>query len=60
MKKLFAAVLATAMMFTMAGCKSLYQLDPASKTEQELDQVFRLTDPEHRTYRCIYCETKAN
>ena len=36
MKKIFAAVLATAMMFTMAGCKSLYQLDPASKTEQEL------------------------
>ena len=31
-----------------------------TKTEQELDQVFRLTDPEHRIYRCIYCETKAN
>ncbi len=28
--------------------------------EQELDQVFTLTDPEHRIYRCIYCETKAN
>ena len=28
--------------------------------EQELDQVFRLTDPEKRVYRCIYCETKAN
>jgi predicted small lipoprotein YifL len=39
MKKIFAAVLATAMMFTMAGCKSLYQLDPASKTEQELGKI---------------------
>ncbi len=27
--------------------------------EQEVDHVFRLTDPEHRTYRCIYCESKA-
>ena len=28
--------------------------------EQELDQIFRLADPDHRIYRCIYCETKAN
>ena len=28
--------------------------------EQELDQMFRLADPEHGVYRCIYCETKAN
>ena len=28
-------------------------------TEQELDPVFRLTDPENKIYRCIYCETKA-
>ena len=27
--------------------------------EQELDQIFRLTDEEKREYRCIYCETKA-
>lgn len=27
--------------------------------EQELPNVFRLTDREHRTYRCIYCESKA-
>ena len=31
-----------------------------TKTEQELDQVFRLTDAEKREYRCIYCEAKAN
>ena len=31
-----------------------------SSVEQELDQVFRLTDKETKTYRCIYCETKAN
>ena len=28
-------------------------------TEQELPQVFKLTDKENRVYRCIYCETKA-
>ena len=27
--------------------------------EQELDQVFVLTDKENRIYRCLYCETKA-
>ncbi len=26
--------------------------------EQDLPQVFKLTDPEKRVYRCIYCETK--
>ena len=30
-----------------------------SSCEQELDHVFRLTDPEKKVYRCIYCETKA-
>ena len=28
-------------------------------TEQELEHVFRLTDREHKVYRCAYCETKA-
>ena len=28
-------------------------------TEQELAQVFKLTDKENRVYRCIYCEAKA-
>ena len=28
--------------------------------EQELDHIVRLTDPEQKVYRCIYCETKAN
>lgn len=27
--------------------------------EQELPQVFRLTDRENRVYRCKYCESKA-
>lgn len=31
-----------------------------TRTEQELDQIFRLTDAAKREYRCIYCETKAN
>ena len=26
--------------------------------EQELPSVFKLTDREHRIYRCIYCESK--
>ncbi len=26
--------------------------------EQELDQIFLLTDSEHEVYRCKYCETK--
>lgn len=28
-------------------------------TEQELDQVFKLTDRKNPVYRCLYCETKA-
>ena len=28
-------------------------------TEQELKQIFRLTDRESRVYRCFYCESKA-
>ena len=30
-----------------------------SSTEQELPHVFHLTDIKTRTYRCMYCETKA-
>ena len=30
-----------------------------TSVEQELPHVFRLTDPLKATYRCIYCETKA-
>ena len=29
-----------------------------STVEQELPQIFRLTDTETRTYRCIYCDEK--
>ena len=29
-----------------------------SSIEQELDQVFVLTDPEKEVYRCKYCEEK--
>jgi len=28
-------------------------------TEQEIDQIFRLTDREKGVYRCVYCETMA-
>ena len=31
-----------------------------SSVEQELPQVFKLTDRENKIYRCLYCETKAN
>lgn len=30
-----------------------------TSTEQELVQEFRLTDREHKIYRCIYCEHEA-
>ena len=30
-----------------------------SGTEQELPQIFKLTDKENRVYRCLYCESKA-
>ena len=30
-----------------------------TSVEQELPQLFTLTDEETRTYRCLYCETKA-
>jgi aspartate carbamoyltransferase regulatory subunit len=30
-----------------------------TSTEQELPHIFKLTDPKTRTYRCIYCESKA-
>ena len=30
-----------------------------TSVEHDLPQVFRLTSPETHTYRCIYCETKA-
>ncbi len=28
-------------------------------TEQELDHIFRLTDPKNKVYRCVYCEARA-
>ena len=31
-----------------------------TSVEQELPQIFTLTDREKRTYRCLYCETKAD
>ena len=30
-----------------------------TSTEQELKQIFKLTDRDKRVYRCIYCETAA-
>ena len=30
-----------------------------TSVEPDLPQIFRLTSPEPHTYRCIYCETKA-
>ncbi len=31
-----------------------------TSVEQELDQVFKLTDEADKVYRCIYCETRAS
>lgn len=30
-----------------------------TSTEQELEHEFKLTDPERKIYRCIYCESEA-
>ncbi|MBR3880070.1 MAG: aspartate carbamoyltransferase regulatory subunit [Mailhella sp.] len=30
-----------------------------TSTEQEIPQIFHLTDREERVYRCIYCESRA-
>ena len=30
-----------------------------TSVEQELKQVFKLTNPEKRVYRCLYCESEA-
>ncbi|MBE6128838.1 MAG: aspartate carbamoyltransferase regulatory subunit [Erysipelotrichaceae bacterium] len=30
-----------------------------SQTEQEIPQIFKLTNPNKREYRCLYCEVKA-
>jgi aspartate carbamoyltransferase regulatory subunit len=30
-----------------------------TSTEQELEQIFKLTEPENAACRCIYCEAKA-
>ncbi len=30
-----------------------------TSVEQELPQIFKLTDKENKVYRCLYCETKA-
>ena len=29
-----------------------------TRTEQELDQLFKVTDPEAGICRCVYCEAK--
>lgn len=29
-----------------------------TSVEQELNHIFKLSDPEKKEYRCIYCETK--
>ena len=31
-----------------------------TSVEQGIEHVFKLTNKENKTYRCIYCETKAN
>ena len=31
-----------------------------TSTERDLPHVFRLADPETKTYRCVYCDTKQN
>ena len=40
-------------------CKNPRCITSVEQEEQELPQVFKLTDRENRVYRCLYCETQA-
>ena len=44
---------------TLTGILKCHNPRCITSTEQELPQIFRLTDRENRVYRCIYCETQA-
>ena len=52
----------------LMGRKDIIKIDSMTRcknprcitsVEPDLPQIFRLTSPETHTYRCIYCETKA-
>ena len=43
----------------LGGVIRCYNPRCITSTEQELKQIFKLTDREKRVYRCIYCETAA-
>ena len=44
---------------TLIGVLRCHNPRCITSTEQELTQLFRLTDREKRFYRCAYCETQA-
>ncbi len=44
---------------TLTGVLRCHNPRCITSTEQELTQLFRLTDREKRIYRCAYCETQA-
>ena len=43
----------------LVGVIRCYNPRCITSTEQELKQIFKLTDREKRVYRCLYCETAA-
>ena len=43
----------------LVGVIRCYNPRCITSTEQELKQIFKLTDREKRVYRCVYCETAA-
>ena len=43
----------------LVGVIRCYNPRCITSTEQELKQIFKLTDRKKRVYRCIYCETAA-
>ena len=43
----------------LTGVIRCYNPRCITSTEQELKQIFKLTDREKRVYRCIYCEMAA-
>lgn len=44
---------------TLTGIISCKNPRCITSVERDLPHVFTLTDPDKKTYRCVYCETKA-
>ena len=58
MMRIFLAVIVVVSLAVFVN--SVMKYNELRTEEQELEQVFKLTDPEGPVYRCLYCETRAS